>query len=267
MSRLSLPDRPIRITKAGRPAYWGMIFGSFILIALGAVVGYWQIPSLQHDWIISRNPVLVHDGDVENGECTTRKGIFVDCSAHLSYIVDGKRYETDTSLMFVDFHSGDYEVDVVRSGDNPALASMSIGIDKLWNRAIFFLIILGLTLGIGLFLLAMALGVKRAAGLMALPGRVDLREVAVRDVQSARRLDRITFQDPKDARPKDKVVSAFCKANQPLIWAATDGTTMALAVKHQAPRIPVLLDAGLMRLDLTKAERQAALVSMQMAAA
>lgn len=84
MNRPTLPDRPLKITKAGRPAYWGQVFLSLFLIAIGAAISYWQMPNLQHDWTIRRNSVVVHDGDVQNGECTTHKGFFVDCSAHLS---------------------------------------------------------------------------------------------------------------------------------------------------------------------------------------
>lgn len=169
--------------------------------------------------------------------------------------------------MFVDFHTGDYEVDVVRSGGNPALASMSIGIDKLWNRMIFFLVLLGFTLGIGVFLVAKSMGANRAAGMMASPEKMDLREVVVTDVQTARRQDAITFQNPNGAKPKAKFNTAFGKASAPLIWSAEDGTIRAWAVQHRAAKMPVMLDAGLMRLDLTKAEREAALASLKPAQA
>jgi len=217
----------------------GAYFLSLFLIAIGAGIGYWQMPGLQHDWTISRNPVVVYDGDVQNGECTTRKAIFVDCSAHLSYVVDGQRYETDTSLMFVDFHSGDYEVDVVRSGDKPELATMSIGIDKLWNRAIFFLFLLGFTLGLGVYLFARSLGAKRAVGLMAGAGKLQALEVVVTSVAEGKRGDAITFQNTKGARPKAKFISTIGKKETALMWAA-NGATMGYEVQHQATHTPVL---------------------------
>ncbi|MFZ1470022.1 MAG: hypothetical protein WAT09_13755 [Paracoccaceae bacterium] len=263
MTQFALPDRPLKITKAGRPTYWGRIIGSLIMIAIGCVVAFFQMPSLQHDWVISRNPVLVYDGDVRNGKCTTRKAIFTDCSAHLSYSVDGQQYETETSLMFVDFHSGDYMVDVVRSSDKPELATMSIGIEKLWNRIILFLVLIALTAGIGVWLFATALGMKRAAEMMARPGRIEVVPVKLISVQNARRQDSYTYQSLSGVGGTSKKVATFGKKEQPLMQAGADGSATALAVRHQAAKSLVLLDSRLTRLDLTAAERDAALAGLQ----
>ena len=263
MPQLTLPNRPLIIAKAGRPAYWGLIILSLCLIAFGCGLAYWQLPGLQHDWTISRNPVVVYDGDVQDGKCTTRKAIFTDCSAHLSYNVDGTHYETDADLMFVDFHMGDYTVDIVRSGDQPALATMSIGIDKLWNRIILFLVFMGFTVVTGIILFAKALGLKRSAAMMATPGKITVHEVVVNTVTNNRKTDAITFQNPQGPKPKASFVTSFRKADAPLAWTAADGTTRALAVQHQAATLPVILDAGLTRLNLTDAERETALAGLR----
>jgi hypothetical protein len=262
MSQLSLPDRPLSISKKARPAYWGQIFLGLFLIALGAGISYWQVPSLQHDWTISRNPVLVYDADVQNGKCTTRKAIFTDCSAHLSYVVDGTRYETESTAMFVDFHTGDYMVDVVRSGDDPSLATMSIGIDKLWNRVIVLLVLLGFTLGIGVVVLAKALGLKRDAGIMARPGRMTVHEVLVTGVTQGKRANAIAFQNPRGPNSKTKFISSFGKTEAPMTRGGPNGETFALSVLQAGAKLPVMLDAGLERLDLTAAERDAAMAGL-----
>ena len=49
---------------------------------------------------------------------------------------------SDVKLFFVDFHSGDYTVDLVISGDKPELATISIAIEKFWNRVILLAVFL-----------------------------------------------------------------------------------------------------------------------------
>jgi hypothetical protein len=263
MQTLALPDRPLKLSRSARPRYLGALFGAFVLLLIGGFIMVWQLPGLQRDWSISRNPVLVPDGDVQNGECTTRKGIFTDCEAHLSYVVDGQQYETDVALMFVDFHSGDYWVDIVRSGDNPGLATMSIGIDKLWNRLIVLGLFMLLLIGGGLVLLWQGAQNMRAAGQLAQKGRMEAIPVTIAAVTDAGRRTNVTIRDPAGRKPKKQYISGFGKAEEPLILEGPTGEAVGIAVRHEGSPVPVLLDRGLARLDLTAEERAAALASIR----
>ncbi len=263
MSMIALPDRPLQLSRKARPGYWGVLLGALALLVVGAALMFFQGPGLQRDWKISRNPVLVSDGDVQNGECTTRQGVFTDCEAHLSYSVDGQQYETDVALMFVDFHSGDYMVDVVRSGDDPALATMSIGIDKLWNRVIVLAALLLITLGGGLVLLWQGSRNMRASAQLARRGKMEAIPVSIESVADAGKRTNVTIRNPAGARAKANFVSSFRSGEEPLILQTSDGGAVGVAVKHQGTHVPVLLDRGLMRLDLTADERAAALASIR----
>jgi hypothetical protein len=258
MSQMLLPDRPLKLSRKARPGYFGLFFMALFLIVLGGFLMFWQLPGLQHDWKISRNPVVVLDGDIQDARCRTRKAIFTDCEAHLSYAVAGQSYETDVELMFIDFHAGDYMVDLVRSGDDPALATMSIGIDKLWNRVGLLAFLLLCTLGGGLLLLWQGARNMRAAGQMAGRGRMTVVPVTIENVASTGSKTNITIRDPAGARPKTKYVSSFGKSEAPLILANGQG----VAVRLEGTRMPVLLDRDLQRLDLTDTERAAALASI-----
>jgi hypothetical protein len=262
MALLTLPDRPLKLSRKARPGYFWLLMGALFLIVCGVFLMVWQLPGLQRDWTISRNPVVVLDGEVQNGECTTRKGFFTDCEAHLSYRVDGQQYETEVAIMFADFHTGDYMVDIVRSGDNPALATMSIGVEKLWNRIIMLAILLLVTLGGGLALLLQGARNMRASGLLAQRGKMQAIPVAIETVQDAGRRVNVTFRDPEGTRPKAKFTSSFRKGEEPLILQTNDGGAFGVAVRHAATPMPVMLDRALDRLDLTADERAAAMASI-----
>lgn len=262
MAPIVLPDRPLKLSRHARPGYWGLFIASIILLALGTFLLLWQLPGVQRDWKISRNPVIVSDGYVQDGKCETRKGFFTDCEAHLSYMVDGTQYETDVTLMFVDFHSGDYTVEIVRSGDDPSLATMDIGLDKLWNRLIMLGLFLLLFLGGGLFTFWQASQNMRASGQLARRGRMEAIPVTIAAITAAGRNTNVVIRDPAGRRPKAKFTSRFGKKEVPLLLETPDGGTVGVAVRHEGSPVPVLLDRELKRLDLTEAERTAALAAL-----
>lgn len=262
MPLLTLPDRPLKLTRKARPGYFWALMGALLLIAIGAFLMLWQLPGLQRDWTISRNPVLVPDGLVQDGECTTRKAVFTECEARLLYAVDGQQFETDVAIMFADMHTGDYMVDVVRSGDDPALATMNIAIDKLWNRIIMLAVLLLVTLGAGLGLLLQGARHMRASGLLAQRGKMEAIPVEIVKAENAGLRVNVTFRNPDGARPKTKYAASFRKSEAPLILENAQGGAIGIAVKHPATPFPVLLDRGLMRLDLTAEERATALASI-----
>ncbi|MGL4321163.1 MAG: hypothetical protein ACRCS3_09905 [Paracoccaceae bacterium] len=262
MSIITLPQRPLKLSRQARPAYFWALAGALFLMVIGLFLMVWQLPGIQHDWTISRNPVLVQDGTIKDAKCTTRKGVFTDCEAHLSYTVDGTPYETDVALMFVDFHSGDYTVDIVRSGDDPSLATMDIGIDKLWNRIILLAVLMLFTLGAGFALFLQGARNMRASGLLARAGMFEPIPVVIESSAMAGKRQQVTFSNPAGAKPKAKFASTFRKGEEPLIVQASSGVVYGVAVTRAGTPVPVLLDRGLMRLDLTASEREAALASV-----
>ena len=178
-SEFRLPDRPIKVDPKAlsRPA--GTLIGAIVIGALLLFMGYWQLPALIQDTQIRQNPLVVYDSDVRNGECTSRQAIFVDCSADLVYSYNGVHYEKSVSLFFIDFHTGSYDVDVVISRDKPELATISIALDKYWNRV---LLLGAFLIGFGIMVvmaIVSAAKVARARKVLAQPGRLTLTPVAI----------------------------------------------------------------------------------------
>jgi hypothetical protein len=254
---LRLPDRAIKIDPNAISRSSGTLLGAVIIGALLAFMAVWQIPSLLRDTEIRNAPVVVPDGDVQNGQCTARQGIFVDCDAHVSYDYRGQHYESDVSLFFVDFHTGDYSVDLVISGEKPELATISIALDKYWNRiALLAAFLLGFAAMVGAAILA-AIRVARARRQLAVPGRLSVVMVDVEATGSAWSRDQFSYQEPNAKRAHSTL---FDKGTAPLLLWDDAGVQHGYAVKHESVAIPVLLDRALNRIDLTTEERSQMLV-------
>ncbi|PCD68672.1 hypothetical protein [Rhizobium phaseoli] len=260
MPALVLPSRPLSLApdviSTPRAYFWAAPF----MLALTVLMLIWEGPGVIRDFQISQNPLALEDGDVQNGRCTTRKLFFADCSARLVYSYDGRNYDTEVAVMFVDFHTGDYETGVVISADNPELATISLGLDKLWNRIITlgtFVLLLGcMSLG-PLFHAVRIWGVKRH---LRQPALLNAIPVEITAFDRKRNILSVTYNDKiANDRTGRSAYARMKKGEKPLIVGDANGKAVALAVRHGKTALPVLLDDRLQRLALTEAERNLAL--------
>lgn len=252
---LPLPSRSIAIV--GRPFAMpaAFVFTVIVLTALSVGLALWQGPGLVRDVRISQNPQIIPDADVLDGECSTRRGL-TDCDAHLSYNYNGQHFESDVTLAFVDFSSSDYEVEVVISADQPELATISLGLEQLWNRlavfAAFMLLFVGGAIGT-------IIGALKAAGAnraLATAGRLEL--VPVQIIEDNKGF--VGYADtPRGPRSRRITRTRMAHGETPLMAVDDKGALVGVAAKVDHVAIPVLLDSRLQRLDLSEPERRAAL--------
>lgn len=250
-----LPDRPIKISPNTITRSAGTLMSAIVIGAILAFMAIWLIPSLLDDWQIRKNPVVLQNGTVQKGDCTTHKGIFVECEAHLSYDYNGKHFEKDVRQFFVDLHSGDYSVDLEIAGDKPELATISIAIDKYWNRvALLGTFLAGFAIMV-LVALQTSLRVAWARRRLTAPGRLSLIEIDAKatGVRVYTR-DQYAYNEPGTKRAP--YTTLFDKGQGPLILIDDAGVEHGYAVKHEAVAIPVLLDRALQRIELTPEERK-----------
>jgi hypothetical protein len=256
---LPLPNRSIALT--GRPvaAPAAMLFTIVMLAALAIGLGIWQGPGLWRDLQISQNPMTLPNGQVLDGECSTRRGL-TDCEAQLVYDYDGKSYDTHVSLAFLDFSSGDYEVDVVISRGKPELATLSLGLEMLWNRLAVFAVFMLVFVGGVVAMLWGAWQAGRANRAAATPGRLSVVPVEVAGVDNKRGAGFVSYFATENGKRKGHVVrTRFAAGQAPLMARDAKGKVFGVAVKSEHVGLPVLLDSGLERLELDDAERQLAL--------
>ena len=257
---LNLPDRPLfmasDVISTPRAYFWS----TPIILALAVFLFVWEAPGIYRDFQISQNPLVLESGDVQNGRCTTRKAIFTDCEARLVYSYNGQSYDTEIEIMFVDFHTGDYETGLVISVDHPELATMSLGLDKLWNRITTlaaFTLFLG---GMGVGMIFLALRIWRVKGQLRRPALLSPVAVEITAFDRKRDILSITYND-KIASDKTgrSAYTRMSQGEEPLIIDEANGKPVGLAVRHGKTALPVLLDSRLQRISLTEDERAAAL--------
>lgn len=261
-TNISLPDRPLKIVGGTNSKKFIVILIAGFMLILGVALLAWQLPGVLRDWKISQNPITVYDSDVRNGSCDSRKGL-TTCDADVIYTHNGKRYEDSVSISFFDLQSGDYTVDVVISETEPELVTLSLGIEKLWNRIIVLGLFSALFLGVALGALIQHSRVSRNDRNLSKPGRIKIVPVSIKDMTSAGKTTNVTYlYSRENSGRQGKNYTSFGKKQAPLFLEDDEGNIFGLAAKHEAATIPVMLDENLKRLDLTEEERRTALASL-----
>lgn len=220
----------------------------------------WEGPGVVRDFQISQNPLVLEEGDVRNGRCKTRKALFTDCEARLVYSYNGRNYSTDVEVMFVDFHVGDYETGLVISADHPELATMTLALDKLWNRIITLTVFVALLGGMSLAMIFLGFRIWRVKGQLGQPAPLTAVPVEITAFDRKRNILSITYNDKiADDKTGRSAYTRMRSGEEPLVIGEANGKAVGLAVRHGDTALPVLLDDRLRRVDLTDDERAAAL--------
>ncbi|WP_458387110.1 hypothetical protein [Rhizobium pisi] len=263
MSSLVLPSRPLSLARNVISTPRAYFWSTPVVLALALFLFVSQTPGVIRDFQISRNPLVLENGDVQNGRCTTRKAIFTDCEARLVYRYGGRDYDTEVEVMFVDFHTGDYETGLVISADHPELATISLGLDMLWNRIITLAVFVVLLGGMSLGTIFLGLRIWRVKGQLRRPAVLTPVPVEVSAFDRKRGILSITYNDKIAADKTGRsAYTRMKKGEEPLIVGQANGKAIGLAVRHGNTALPVLLDARLQRVELTEDERSAALAPM-----
>jgi len=123
------------------------LIGMLALAAVLALVAWEAGPGLLRDWNLRNDyaPVMANVG----GDCRAYAAVVTYCDVTLT-TPGGVAQDT---LFFVDFASGDYNVEVVASPSDPSQISTSLAIEKFWNRvatlgglaAVFLFALFGVT--------------------------------------------------------------------------------------------------------------------------
>ncbi len=260
---IQLPPRALKLAQGTLTTARGSYFSLPIVIALTVFVVLWEAPGILRDWTINQNPVMLDSGDIRDGKCETRKGFFTTCSAHLNYAYNGQNYDKDVEIMFVDAHTGDYETGLVISGEHPELATLSLGIDKLWNRIITLAVFVALLGGVSIGLIYQILRVWRVRSGLSRPAELVPVPVEITGVDRAGKRLTVTYADKIAGRKTGRAAhTRFEPGQAPLLVGTKGDHAVALAVWHGKSALPILLDERLERVDMTAEERATALAPL-----
>lgn len=238
--------------------------GAVALLTLALAVGatVYLAPGIARDMRIWDNPVLVPQARIRDAKCRTRVAVFVSCEAKIAYSVDGRSYTSDVDFSFFDLHFGSYEGGVVRAADRPGLATLTLGIDMMWNRIALLVGLVALFVAVFVALTLRSMRSARIGLLTRHP--VDVTPTAVNIVKVvATKVGRtVTYAFEHEGR-KSKVMGTLKEGEQPFFLSNRPNDSSALAVFPATSPIPILLDEALARVELTDAERQALYAARQ----
>ncbi len=264
----ALPKRQFRLkdqtTKRG--GLMSIFFMQILFLAMGIGCLAWvylgMLPEIQRDWTISKDAVPFTEARISNGKCRTTNFIFNDCKVDISY-TNASKYpvKKHVELTFLDFHSGSYSVEAVRSASNPDLVTLDLSIETLWNR-------IGLALGLVGFGLLMFVGgfiitrksLKTRKQVFAL-NEAKLRPVSVNILKQGQNngYTVITYTHEEGGIKKKYNVS-FKKQVPFLLSSPPNAKTMAgataLGLAADGVDHVFLVDEELSRLDIDDMERQ-----------
>ncbi|MCJ2182029.1 hypothetical protein MTR62_04830 [Novosphingobium sp. 1949] len=253
-----LPARPIAVRRHGFADRWRLPFLGAVLglVSLGTIVT--ECPKLYQDYRVYRDPVSVEDASLASSQCRFRT-FTVHCKAGIAYPKDGETKIRSVDFSFLSASSGNYATDIVAERGNPDNITLSLAIDQLWNRCLGALLIAGLLGACAILMLrrfvhmnATLKGLKEPAVLRPVWGRITLRT-------KKKKSNRVTYFPILGLRKGMGITSQFARSETPwMVYDAGQDETFALCAVHPDALLPIMLDEGFTRIDLTADEIAAA---------
>lgn len=133
---IALPDRSLACRPPGAglaSVAWRWLLVLALLVP-GAALLIPPVGDLVRDFGLAGAAVPVPGARAE-GRCSTHQAIFTDCDVTLTAPGPHRRV---VHYMFVDFHAGDYRVDVLADPARPDVLTTDLALAKRWNRALTF---------------------------------------------------------------------------------------------------------------------------------
>jgi hypothetical protein len=145
----ALPRRPL-VLKPYTGAWRGWVAVLFGLVLSGGIL-FWAstlAPGVMDDFAMRNRAQPVSSARLVDGRCRSKAGILHDCSATI--VARGKDGEVRRHIeqLFIDFHVGDWTVQVMGDPDRPQVLTTDIGLDRIWHRIVTLLLFVAFALAI-----------------------------------------------------------------------------------------------------------------------
>lgn len=252
-----LPARNIRIVKHGLASRWFYLFLSVIFAFASVAIAVAWSPDLYKDYQIKNDPVVLEDASVFDGNCRTKKMI-TDCKATVTYTYEGENKVKPVEFSFMSLSRGDYETDVVMQKSNPENVTLSLAIDEFWNRVAVAGVLFALMLGLCLLFFMRFVQISRTASAIRVADELKLCWARIMSRKDSFGSAKIGYNPLESRSKKRTVIAAFGKKETPFLhYDEKSDETYGVAAIHPKAILPVLLDDGFERLDLTPEERAA----------
>ena len=253
----ALPARPLH----ARPP-WRLLSGFRSLLVMQLLVGLLlsslsaTVPALVTDWQVRDTAVPIAGAYLSDGRCHSDT-LIVDCDVTLlASTRQGAVFTRPVHYIFASFSSGDYSAQVVGDPLRPDWLTTDLALEHFWNRALSLLVECSILAGLVVRGIARSVRFWRNRVLWR---RTPVVPVPLQLVKVQHRLlsSRWTVRD-REGRATQWALPRWVK---PFVLGPAD-QVLGLAVQNGAGVMP--LDARLRWVDLTRAERRAALAARPM---
>ena len=253
----ALPNRPITVRPPSTigPLSTAGIFMMLLGLMAGALWGLG--PDLARDRKVGRDVVAASAARLEEGRCRSRLAIVTVCD--VTYVeTNGPAPEVRRTMWYFFLaRAGREPVTLLSPRGDPSIVTTDLGLDRYYHRLFALLLIVALLAGC----IALPVGVIRQGqathrALAGLSGQ-RLRPMVVPlegSITVAHKRRRWTYRY-QDGGRDERAFIELAAGNDPL-FTTPDGRN-ALAVVGLGGGVPLLLDKGLVSLDLTEAEKEA----------
>lgn len=250
-----LPARPIRIRDHGLTNKLQYLFLSTVFAFASVAVAAVWFPGLYKDYLIKRDPAAVEDASLVEGRCLSKK-MTVNCKAGILYDPNGKRLIKQVEFSFLSIAKGNYKTDIVAQKTDPQNMTLTLAIEKFWDRFITYTLIFALLAGLSILFVVRFLKITRSISAMKTEATLNLARARIGTRKQGVLSTKVTYIPLLKGRQRG-IVSSFPENTSPFMhYSKSEDKTFGLAVIHPHASLPILLDDDLRRLDLNEGERQ-----------
>ncbi len=160
------PDRAesLRLPPRGqdwKATFW-VLFGVVVLGALLAACCIYTAPTVISDWRVHGTAQPISGARVSDGKCSSKIVIHI-CDATLGLPTPSGSVTRRVNYVFTGVHVGDYGIRVMADPARPDLVTTDLGLERLWNRTITLVVLVGALAAAILAVLAGLVRNRRAA--------------------------------------------------------------------------------------------------------
>lgn len=135
---------PLRLPpqRHGWMATFWVLFGVVALGAMLAACAIYTAPALISDWQVRETSVPVAEARISDGKCSSKIAIHI-CDLTLTLRRPTGAVTRRVNYVFAGLHVGDFSAGPMADPARPDLITTDLGLERLWNRTITLVVIMG----------------------------------------------------------------------------------------------------------------------------
>ena len=135
---------PLRLPpqRHGWMATFWVLFGVVALGAMLTACAIYTAPALISDWQVRETAVPVAEARISDGQCSAKIAIHI-CDLTLTLRRPTGTVTRRVNYVFAGLHVGDFSAGPMADPARPDLITTDLGLERLWNRTITLVVIMG----------------------------------------------------------------------------------------------------------------------------